>query len=374
MKKILNIAAVVLAVMTLVAMTVPVMASDHETEVSVIGLNGGGNPIIKCKWETPDDDTGAGKGGTQVDPPLAWEANKTVTYWAIVTDPEGKDNIAAVYVDVWHPPGMPNCGSFKYQLQLVKLTAAQKDTIGIPAFEQAWADGTIDSECIGTNLDTSLPYTYDDIMFELSECAVDVYKVEGELYYEQPAGDYEVQILAVDKQANETTLTNHMTYVATAAIEVDFTTFNFGPISICDNKQVDGDRTFGPVGPAGVGTDNGATVRNIGNTLAKVTVYETDLYQMTDATPPVKIDPPVALGMTGGLWNVVYDARLGDATHTQVVFNPETTRTLPDILELSTVEKLDFSIHVKKYGTEGTWTGDMTIGCVWTAFTGTCGD
>jgi hypothetical protein len=343
---------IALALILSLAVAVPVLAAEVPTDVTVLDSGGGGSPIIKCKWETPDDDLSM--PGTQVDPPLVWEATKPVCYWAIVTDTEGKDNIAAVYVDVFHPMGPPEDGSFKYQLQL----SVVDKVVGIPAFEAAWANGTISPDCIGINPATTLPFTYDEIMDELLQCSADIYMVEGGLYYEQPAGDYKVVIKAVDKQANQITLENHMLYVPIAAIEIDFTSLSFGSVSVCDNKQVDGDRTFVvPSEPAGPIPMNGATVRNIGNTLAQVTVHETDLFQ-----------GGIPLGKTGDEWNVEYDARLGDATHTNVFFDPCETVTLPDILELSTEEKLDFSIHIKKFGTTGTWTGTMTIGCVYVPF------
>ena len=343
---------IALALILSLVIAVPVLADEVPTDVTILEMEGGGSPIIKCKWETPDDDLTM--PGTQVDPPLEWEATKPVCYWAIVTDTEGKDNIAAVYVDVFHPMGPPEDGSFKYQLELLVVDKE----VGIPAFQEAWDNGTISPECVGINPVTDLPFTYDEIMDELNQCSADIYMVEGGLYYEQPAGDYKVIIKAVDKQGNPETLENIMHYVPIAAIEIDFTSLSFGSVSICDNKQVDGDRTFVVPGePAGPAPMNGATVRNIGNTLTQVTVHETDLYQ-----------GGMPLGMTGDEWNVEYDARLGDATHTNVFFNPCETVTLPDILCLSTEEKLDFSIHIKKFGTTGTWTGTMTIGCVHVPF------
>jgi len=356
MKKIL---AIVLALVTLLVAAVPALADGPvTTDVTVLAQGGGGAPIIKCKWETPDDDLT--KDGTQVDPPLVWEAYKPVKYWAIVTDPEGKDNVAAVYVDVFHPAGEPEHGSFKYQLQ---LGIVDKETVGKPAFIEAWNNGTISAECIAINPATGQPFTYDEIISQLNQCTADVYMVEGDLYYEQPAGMYRVEIKAVDKQTNATILTNHMEYVCVAAVEIDFTSYSFGSVSVCDNKVVDGDVVWAnPKAPAGPAPMNGATVRNIGNCRLQVTVKESDLY---NPGPPPTGTP---LGKTGTAWNVQYDARLGDATHTNVFFDPDQQVTLPDILDLSTKQKLDLSIHIKKFGTTGTWRGTLTIGQVCVPF------
>jgi hypothetical protein len=348
MKKML---VIVLALVLSVALSVPALANTNGIGVpaNVVIAPGTGNPpIIKVKWETPDEDLT--KPGTQVYPPLAFQAYKPVKYWAIVTDPEGKDSVSAVYVDVWHPITEPECGSFKYQLQLQKVEKFGPGG-GIEAFQQAWWNGTITA--IGINPDTGYPFTYEEIMAELNECSADVYMVEGNLYYHQPAGDYKVEIVAVDNQNNRATLCNHMEYVAVAAVEIDFTSLSYGSVQPCTWKQIDGDRIFAdPPAPAGAGQTNKATVRNIGNTHTQVTVHQTDLYQ--NGTP---------LGKTGDQWNVEYAARLGDATQgTKVNYFPCQTITLPEILPLCNTQKLDFWIHIKKFGVSGTWTSTITIG------------
>jgi hypothetical protein len=341
MKKIIGI---VVAIIVIACMAAPVIA-DTTTSVEVLGPSGGDPPIIKCKWEFPDNVTGGGaSAGTQIDPPLVWEANVPVQYFAVVTDPQGKSNINKVYVDVWHPElPCPENGSFKYQLE---LTVQDKDdpNTGTAAFEKAITDGTI-------VLSDPANYPVEEIREELTQCHADIYMVEGDLYFEQPAGDYKVQIKAVDKQGNVTILENVMEYLAVAGIEVDFTSINYGSISVCDNQLVDGDTTWAS-GPAGVNQDNQATVRNIGNTWAKVSLVHSDLMQ-----------GGVPLGKTGDIWNVQYDARVGhEVAHT--LFWPEQQKNLPTVLELSEVEKMDFSMHITKAGISGTWTGTMTIGCV----------
>jgi hypothetical protein len=336
MRKLIGI---MVAIIVVASMAAPVFATDIT--VDVLGATGGDPPIIKCKWEFPDDYPGGASPGTEVDPPMAWEANKPIQYFAVVTDLQGKDNINKVYTDVYHPQGPPENGSFKYQL-LMSVQDKQDPVNGIDAFEKAVADETIVLE--GS-------YSVEEIREELTQCSAEIYMATGDLYYEQPAGDYKVIIKAVDDQANVTTLENTMTYVATSGVELDFTSINYGSISVCDNQLVDGDKVWGS-GPAGIGQANMATVRNIGNTLAKVTISQTDLMQ-----------GGVPLGKTDGQWNVQYDARLGHVLPHQLYW-PTETETLDEVLELSSYEKLDVSMHVTKAGTSGVWTGTMTIGSV----------
>jgi len=350
MKKFLVVA---LALVLSLALAAPVMANGgHESDVTLLGQGQGGPPVVMCKWETPDTgDTGHLTPGTQVDPPLVWQEYEDITYWAVVFDPEGSGNIDAVYVDVNHPDEPPLNGSFKYQEELTSMSS-KSATWATTQFETAWNNGLV--HVVSDNVGNPL-YSYTDIWKKLNQEPGKLYRViSGDpngLYYEQPAGDYEVIIKAVDKQGLFTELSNDMEYVAVTMVEVDFTTFSFGSLATGSHKLVDGDTTFvTPAEPAGEEPLNGATVRNIGNTLAYVTVYETDLYDEFD-TP---------LGKTGDNWNVQYDARLG-AVGTMANFNPFETATL-DILGLSTTEKLDFSIQINKAGTTGEWTGEITIG------------
>jgi hypothetical protein len=66
-------------------------------------------------------------------------------------------------------------------------------------------------------------------------------------------------------------------------------------------------------------------------------------------------------GQPGYTPNVRFDANLG-LTGTNLVFDPFTLVILPDVLQHSSQDKLDLSIHVIK-GT-GNHAGTMTIGSV----------
>jgi hypothetical protein len=323
-----KLVAVILAVVLVVGMAVPALAQVTEVQVTA---GGGGPPVVKCKWETPDDgDTGP---GTQVLPSGMYQIDKTVEFWAIVTDPEGVGTVASVYADVWHPLGPPECGSFKYQLSMPKIDKA----VGITAFQDAYDAGLV---TFGPGHD------YDSVMHQLEQCLCDVFKGSQVLSYHQPAGDYLVKVKAYDNVGNPSDpLENTFTYVPTAGIELDFTEVNYGSVQVCSNKWIGGDLEFGT--PA-------QTVRNVGNTAVQITVQQDDM----------------GLGMTSGEWNVEFDARLGaDGVH--AVYDPEVEVTLVDVLPLCNTQKLDFSIHVKK-GDPGTYTGTITIGCVEAPFEGTC--
>jgi hypothetical protein len=319
-----KLVAIIVAVVLVVGMAIPALAQVTEVQVTA---GGGGPPVVKCKWETPDDgDTGP---GTQILPSGMFEVDKTVEFWAVVTDPEGVGTVANVYADVWHPTGPPENGSFKYQLSMPK----QPKPASIVSFQDAYDAGLVVF---------AAGHTYETVMHQLEQSLCDVYMGSQVLSYHQPAGDYLVAVKAYDNVGNPSvTLDNYFTYVPTAAIELDFTSVNYGSVQLSSNKWIGGDLEFGT--PA-------QTVRNVGNTDVQITVMQDDM----------------GFGLTSGVWNVEFDARLGaDGVH--AVYDPDQEVTLVDVLPLCNTQKLDFSIHVIK-ADPGTYTGTITIGCLESPF------
>ena len=320
---------IVLAVLMTLALAVglafPAVANGGSVTTGANVQTGGGQiPVVKAKWETPDEDPI--KAGTQVLPPVVYGGTKTVTYWAVVTDEEDNGDVAQVYVDVYHPAGPPENGSFKYEVPMHKVN---KFDVGIPAFNAAVAAGIV---TYNTGFDAA------EVLFELNKCTAEVWSGSADLSYHQPAGNYLVKCFAFDKNGNlSPSLQNTFEYVAVNGIEIDFTSVNYGSVAISTNKWVAGDTVFGT---------GGATVRNIGNTDVYIQVTQSDMGFGQDVT---------------GMWNVQFDARLGNNPANEVVYDPFQTIQLPNKLPLCNTEELDFSIHVKKDMSGQAYTGTMTI-------------
>ncbi len=341
--------AVVLAVMLASA---PTLAQLVNTSVNV---QGGTTtpPIIKCKWEQcnftatgelEDGDPLHETPGSQFLPPLEYDGTKAVQYWAVVTDPEGVGTVTQVAVEVYHPLGPPENGSRKYQLI---LTRVPKFELGIPAFEAADTAGLVTY---------NVGYDYSDVWEELDKCTAEVYMVQEDLSYHQPAGDYRVVADACDNSGgwaseNETDLENFFTYVAVCGIEIDFTAVDYGTTAVCFNKWIAGDAVFDDPPVVANGVDKFATVRNIGNTNAFITLEQDDM-GFSYSGPP---EEPV--------WNVEYDARLGSNPANEVQYLPFQEVQLPNKLLLCDTDELDFSIHIIK-SVLGEHFGEMIVGCV----------
>jgi hypothetical protein len=317
---------------------------------SVTVASGGGNiPAVKAKWEQDttasleDGDVSHAIPGSQFNPPMVKNGLKMLQYFAVVTDVEEGGNVAQVFVDVFHPAGVPapyststdpRGGLFKYEIPFAKLGHSANETAMVIAANNA-------------HLIKFGNYTMADVIFEMEKGTADLWFGQKEIDYEQPAGDYDVNAYAIDHNSN-TSLVLHNTflYVPTAGVEVDFTGINYGSVSLGVEKMIPGDTVWNtPIGMAP--SPNPATVRNIGNTWAHVTIKESDLGLGKDGT---------------GMWNVRFDARMGNDDENEVYFDPEETVTLPNYLPLSSQDELDLSIKVIKGFSGATYSGTITIG------------
>ena len=321
-KMLATLLSLIIAIALIAPLAIHAQAPPEESEVEVPTivnvLSGSGDPpVVKAKWELPDDDPN--KPGTQIFPPLIHNASLTVEYYAVVTDQQGIDDIDRVYVDVYHPDG-----TFKYQVQLYQVEDVSE---AVAMIEDAADKGVI----------TLAPgFTVADLIHEVEKYEAKVFVGEGELSYHQPYGNYTVSAYAYDQNNGRSAyLNNTFEYVRGVGFEIDFTEINFGDVEVCKNKWISGDEEWGTPDP---------TIRNIGNTPAKIKVHFDDM----------------GFGKTGDEWNVEYDARLGLFEH--VVFEPCEEVELPGTLNLCTTEEISFSIHVKKG--EGEHTGNMTISAV----------
>jgi hypothetical protein len=330
MRKVLAI-LLALALVTLVA--VPVVA-DVITNVKVT-TGGGQTPVVKCKWETPDDDPD--KAGTQKDPSCAYNVSVFLKIWAVVADFEDQGFVSQVVANVFHPEGPPEEGSIKYNN--VELTVVDKFTVGIPEFEAANTAGLITY---------TEGHTYTSVWEQLDQCEAEVWCAEIELHYHQPCGDYKVEVYCLDHHGNVSDpLENTFEYVCTDCIEIDFSSVDYGEVIISSHIWKGGDTSFG--------TADKPTVRNVGN---------------CDVTLNITQDDMMFGQYSSGEYKVEYDARLGPSTSgdtTVVQYDPYQTVTLPNKLPLCNTQKLDFSIHVK-IATVGNYTGEMVITCDPTTF------
>jgi hypothetical protein len=322
-----RVLAALVALVLVLATAAPVLADDPGGGV-IIGPGGGNLPVVKCLWETPD---GHEPDGTQVDPPLYYGGIEPVTLYVVVTDVEDHGDVAQVVADVFHPQGLPEDGSLKYgNLRLTQLAWSA----GMAAFAAA------DSSSL---VAYSGQYDYTEVLDELEQGEAMVWSVSFNMDYCQPAGIYTVTAVAVDHHGNTSLpFSNTFEYVAVCGIELDFSAVNYPNVMIGSSVDVSGDTTWGGDRP---------TVRNIGNTDVKITVWQDDMGFGT---------------YWNGSYKVEFDARMGpridDADSTRVIYPPNWAVTLPNVLALCGMAKLDFSIHIL-FAMQGHYQGRMVVSC-----------
>ncbi|HUU65509.1 MAG TPA: hypothetical protein VMW37_05330 [Dehalococcoidales bacterium] len=393
MKKVLGI---LLALMLVLAFSLPVMATDVDTGVT-ISSGGGAPPIIKCKWEQDttacleegDTEHKMYPGGfiespchAQFLPSCEFDVDTVVEYWAIITDPDDVDqNDAIISVDVFHPLGPPENGSAKYQLtlELVEkglLYDAAGNVIGctpgmgVDKFMKAWEANLV---TVGTNPIGGGAYTKEDIKYELEKCTAKIYMVEGFLEYHQPYGNYKVEIKAIDQHGNHATpLENCMTYVAMQAMRIDFTDVSYGEIMLCKEIWITGDTVFETPGPA---PPVKPTVHNIGNMPLQIKIKQDDMGFGYTGIASTTYQGLVLPDDTQSSWNVIFDARVGSDPAGTRYFDPCCVKTadlsactavevtLPTKLMPCNPQELDLSIHVRKADV-GAYSGNLILVCV----------
>ena len=325
------------------------------------GTGGGSDPIVKVKWEMKTGTQGeddSEEEGAQFDAPMAWGEDMNYEVCAIATDPNGADDIVGVYADIYYPTDRPmhisddpdeidnpsgGCGAFIEENTLIELTKEE----GIQLFCN---DIRTDNE----NLPVfTSGYDYDEICGptgELEKETAFVYCDGKTLTWEDPAGDYKVRVFAQDTAGNSSAvLENHYEYLPFTGYEVDFSEVDYGEVLLNVHKRISGDRDFNP------SDSDRPTVRNIGNTRLNMKVAQDDMN----------------LGQTSGEWNVEYDARVGNNESDWSIYDPfdyagetpgsEDYETLMEILDLSEIEEMDFSILVTKWPEVTDFSGGMWL-------------
>jgi hypothetical protein len=401
--------SVFIAIFAILALTVPAAADVNGTTTANVASGQGNPPIIKCKWEQEPDnsiilpdgsktggamhlesgDTGHSTPGMQILPPLAKCATKDIQYYAVVTDPQGTNTVTNVFAIVYHPPESPPPYNqsdsawgnlFKYKVDFVKQGHG---TAEINKVNTAYDAGLI--EAFGENPDTQQPYTLDEITGpegEMAKETADLWYGHIVIDYEQPAGEYKVDVYGYDQPGNlGGPLTNYFDYVGVCGIEVDFTSINYGSVTMNFDKIIAGDTTWDD--PAGVADlDNRATVRNIGNTWAHVCVAQDDMgfgfvglasgvSKYVGTSIPSHVSP-ITNPNTQSTWNVVFDCLVGPDSSYRKWYDPTTnanltaapnTVCLDNYLDLSTKEEIDFSILVREGAAPGAHNGCMVLSC-----------
>jgi len=387
------------------AMSLGLVVSAMADQTAVTQLTpqtsgGSSDPIrIKAKWEMLNLVTGAPAGvgeagkddstdpGAQFAASGQWNANMNYTVCAIVHGPEKNiDNIDRVIAEIYYPntpmhtSGHSSCDTLSGAVKndngaeidnpsggcsakieqnfLTKLSQADGKDLVCNAIKNGSNSGLIQWAS-----EENYEKVCNDTDGQLTKGYAAVYCADKSLTWEHPAGSYKVDVFAFDKSNNQSgVFTNYFSYIQTMGFQVDFNQVNYGNVKISEDKRVYGDKCYWP------GDNNVPTVRNTGNVRLNMKVAQDDM----------------GLGYQTGTsnWNVEYDARVGDLETDWTIYSPfgvkgttpgSYTTLTGEVLDLSEIEEMDFSIHVKEKwpGNLNAYSGKMWLSAGFADF-GTC--
>lgn len=326
--------------------TAPAVNNDVSSGAGTINLNMESVPLvgprILASWQmTTDKNLGLeylgsddnNEAGSQFLPSGQYEVNKNLTICALVVKGSGPAVTESVWADIYYPDVAMNLDNLKN----VK-GCGQKLNVGLSlnVLNQTQAKELLCNKIKNNNVNL-LKFSNGMNLDRL--CAPDsvlengqaqIYCQETNLAYNDPAGNYQVKILATDSLANQSPIFNNtFKYLELTAYSVDFDNINYGPVQQYTPKIIAGNMTFETPRQA-----NSATIRNVGNTRMSLIVWQNDF----------------GLGKTGDNWNVNYQARVGDSDF--INYTPNTPTALTKVIELGETNALDFGIEVLDFPTE----------------------
>ena len=172
--------------------------------------------------------------GTQINPPMIFDSSKTIDFYTVVGDPDGIGSLSDVYGYVYSPsnspapyntPTDPNGNPFfKYKVTYTNLGNGPAAQALVTAAYNAGliTFGTVPTtgnDQYATSESWTGSYTLSNLVNssgtgELQKNVADLYMGQGVLTYEQPAGQYSVNVYAEDSlDYVSPALANPFTYV-----------------------------------------------------------------------------------------------------------------------------------------------------------------
>lgn len=339
-------ALIILLTLGLVAaMVVPAMATlklhnevppnqKTVTTNAVINSPTGEAPIVKKQWEIVDEDLTA--PGVQIN--IVPSGVKMLKSYSVVRDPNGRDDIVNVYVDVYHPDG-----SFKYQRHATKVTSSTEIddalTKGVESGELTAAEKAELLDELGNREDAYM------------------YVADLDMDYHQIFGVYTAKCWATDRNSNNgLPVASQYEWVKTPVLEIDFENgISFGLITPCVEKMRAGDYD---ITTPGDGLNGLPSVKNEGNCELQLSVKSKRMVGTLFGKIITDFDTKLADGACHG-WQedkILYSAPADGNWSAPVTFN------FP--LRLCHTDKICFSVHAPLGLPSDTYTGQLNISAV----------
>jgi hypothetical protein len=391
-----------LCVVLAFAIVMPAAANENNGHDVVTSINVEPDPlqgpVVKAKWEEVDrgwfDDDNC-LPGIQFDASCIEGKAKKLTTYAIVTDPDGVDDICSVNMVVEHDgqdiiPQERLCEKWLGVLTWLKIYAYDwyfDEHPGCLDYITLNEDEGINEcdvlcELMGTCCDSGCVCSYTDAQIEtLAKTLYEVeyeseeqieglvtstlggagatvsgfwpepcawlYKTDWELGPCDEAGYYDVGIMAEDQCKNTDELWNTFEYRETVCCEFDFDEVNYGTVKVGETKAIFGDEFFSPPSLK-------PTVKNLGNVYATLHLWQSNM------------------GFCDSC--ISFDARFKN--NARIIFSPNLVvpecdppelgdpAELNGLLGICDQTNMDFSVKVTECDDLGQHFGDMIVECV----------
>lgn len=230
---------------------------DVPTEAT-IPSSSGSPPEMKYIWVLPDEDTSTPYTQLNIQPS---DYKNDIYAYVVAKDPQGRDDIQKIYVDVFYPQINDTYhGQKKYEVEAQKLDPVNDESAILQAMQDALDAGLITQS------------EYDDIYYEIfSQPEAYMWEANLHMWYCQPAGRYLVQGWGTDTRSEVSQrIDTYMDWLATVVLEIDFQNgINYGDLQPGVEKVVQGDYD--------ITTSTAPTVKNEGNVPVKIEIYSTPL-------------------------------------------------------------------------------------------------
>lgn len=246
-----KINSMLVALVMVMGVFAPLISADTVTTQAVLGFVGT-DPVLNATFVLDPD------GNCQVTPNPGTGNTEVWTQfykYAIVSDPNGIDNIAAVYEQLRDPNGNP-----------ISDEVLMDDITGTGEVN------TVLFDALTCGLITQAEY--DEYIWGLDpdKAQYKMYKIENELNNHDAPGSYIVYFKVVNGLSGYSEGTCTFDYLGINAMEIDFNVVDYGTIQIDVEKNAAGDDTFDPTG-----TSDKPTVKNQGNINIQFSVQATEL-------------------------------------------------------------------------------------------------
>jgi hypothetical protein len=267
-----------LLVVGLVAVGALPVAAQNEIPIQAEITSAGSAPLVKAVWTGRDDnedylveDDDLARLGSQVIPNA--DPNVTRVYvWAVVADPNGVDDVADVFFDIYEPPThCANPSQFKVQVHMTDLGNGHADAVQEAAdlgliwynfYPQDWPD----PDKAGNEV------TLADLLWELDPTKNQAHLWYGYFEYvpcTQHPGYYQADVYGVDAGGAIDYYSGEVEIASIVALEIDFATVNWGEVKPGLRRWIAGDENMA--------TPYQPTLLNRGNEPGRIRVETTPL-------------------------------------------------------------------------------------------------